>query len=187
MKGLAGLCYKNTIWFHEQVVRYKRPEMTQWGRKKEEDADRVVEIFTDGACFGNPGPGGYGAILRYGTREKEIAGYCPGTTNNRMELVAAIEALKLLKKPSIVRIFTDSQYVFKGITMWIYAWRRRNWLSSQRKPVLNRDLWEQLLTLTERHHMTWHWIKGHSRHPENERCDKLAKAAIRERTGKRVD
>jgi len=167
--------------------RYKKPKMKDSEGQKEGSPGKIVEIFTDGACFGNPGPGGYGAILRYGTREKEIAGYCPSSTNNRMELVAAIEALKLLKKPSMVHIFTDSTYVFKGMTAWIYGWRKRNWLSSQRKPVLNRDLWEQLLMLTERHRITWHWIKGHSRHPENERCDKLAKSAIRKRTGRGGD
>jgi ribonuclease HI len=162
----------------------KRPKMKQSESQKEAGADKIVDIFIDGACFGNPGPGGYGAILRYGTREKELSGYCPNSTNNRMELLAAIEALKLLKRTSQVRIFTDSNYVFKGITTWIYTWRKRNWLNSQRKPVLNRDLWEKLLTLTERHRIAWHWIKGHSRHPENERCDKLAKGAIRERSGK---
>ena len=162
----------------------KTPKMKQSESQKEADAGKIVEIFTDGACFGNPGPGGYGAILRYGTREKEISGYSQSSTNNRMELMAAIEALKMLKRRSKVRIFTDSNYVFKGITTWIHTWRKRNWLNSQRKPVLNRDLWEKLLMLTERHHIAWHWVKGHSRHPENERCDKLAKGAIRARTGR---
>ena len=154
------------------------------GRKLKEGTEKggIVEIYVDGACFGNPGPGGYGAILRYGAREKEISGYCPSSTNNRMELLAAIKALNLLTRTSRVRIVTDSNYVFKGITTWIHGWRKRNWLTSQRKPVLNRDLWEQLLRLTEQHRVTWEWIKGHSRHPENERCDKLAKEAIRGRT-----
>lgn len=146
----------------------------------ERDESKVVEIFVDGACLGNPGPGGYGAILRYGKKEKEISGYYPNTTNNRMELMAVIEALELLKRPSWVRISTDSNYVFKGITVWIYSWLKRNWLNSQRKPVLNRDLWERLLILSKQHRIEWRWIKGHARHPENERCDKLAKQAIRD-------
>jgi ribonuclease HI len=141
---------------------------------------RIVEIFTDGACSGNPGPGGYGTILRYGKREKEISGYFPNTTSNRMELMAAIEGLETLKRPSRIRIFTDSSYVFKGITIWINTWLKRNWLNSQKKPVLNRDLWERLLILSNPHQIEWRWIKGHEGHPENERCDKLAKQAIRE-------
>lgn len=188
----AGLCYsKNGCFSGHLVVRrrggIRTTKMTQSKGRKGMDGDKIVEIFTDGSCLGNPGPGGYGAILRYGTREKEISGYCPSATNNRMELTAVIEALKLLKRASKVRIFTDSNYVFKGITTWIYSWRKMNWFNSQRKPVLNRDLWEKLLSLAERHHITWHWIKGHSRHPENERCDKLAKEAIREHTGKGVN
>ncbi len=163
----------------------KTTKLDQKDGHKEVDQDKVVEIFTDGSCLGNPGPGGYAAILRYGTREKEISGYSPSTTNNRMELMAVIEALKLLKRTSKVRVFTDSNYVCKGITIWIHSWKKRNWLNSQRRPVLNRDLWEKLLTLTERHHITWHWIKGHSRHPENERCDMLAKGMIKDHRGKR--
>jgi len=161
--------------------------MKQSESQKETDAGKIVEIFTDGACLGNPGPGGYGAILRYGAKEKEISGYSPDSTNNRMELMAAIEALKLLKRTSRAHLYTDSNYVFKGITTWIHGWRKRNWLNSQKKPVLNRDLWEQLLMLTERHHIAWYWIKGHSGHPENERCDKLAKVAIRKGTERGVD
>jgi len=155
--------------------------------KQSEDKkyEHVVDIFTDGSCFGNPGPGGYGAILRYGDKEKEISGYSPSTTNNRMELMAVIEALKMLKRSSKVRVFTDSNYVFKGMTTWIESWRKRNWFNAQRRPVLNRDLWEKLLLLTQRHHITWHWIKGHSNHPENDRCDKLAKNAIKEHTSSR--
>jgi ribonuclease HI len=160
------------------------PNMKRSEGKKEVATDKIVEIFTDGACLGNPGPGGYAAILRYGTREKEISGYIPRATNNRMELMAVIEALKLLKRASRVRIFTDSTYVFKGITTWIHSWKKRNWLNSQRKPVLNKDLWERLLMATEQHHIEWHWIKGHASHPENERCDKLAKEAIRDRMGR---
>jgi ribonuclease HI len=173
----------------KQVIRRRRGVKTtkfqhREGQNEVND-DKVVEIFTDGSCLGNPGLGGYGALLRYGTREKEISGFCPSTTNNRMELTAVIEALRLLKGPSKVHVFTDSNYVCKGITRWIYSWRKRNWLNSQNKPVLNRDLWEKLLGLAEQHHITWHWIKGHSKHPENERCDMLAKGAIKEHTSKR--
>lgn len=143
------------------------------------DESKIVEIFTDGACSGNPGSGGYGIILRYGKKEKEISGYCPDTTNNRMELMAVIEGLKTLKRPSRVRIVTDSNYVYQGITTWINGWLKRNWLNSQKKPVLNRDLWERLLMVSKPHQIEWQWVKGHSQHPENERCDKMAKKAIR--------
>ncbi len=143
------------------------------------DESKIVEIFTDGACSGNPGSGGYAIILRYGKKEKEISGYCPDTTNNRMELMAVIEGLKTLTRPSRVRIVTDSNYVYKGITTWINGWLKRNWLNSQKKPVLNRDLWERLLMVSKPHQIEWQWIKGHSQHPENERCDKMAKKAIR--------
>ena len=144
------------------------------------DEGKLVEIFADGSCLGNPGPGGYGTILRYRKQEKEISGYCPNTTNNRMELLAVIEGLEALKRPSQVRIFTDSNYVFKGITAWINSWQKRNWLNSRKRPVLNRDLWERLLISSKPHQIEWRWLKGHARHPENERCDKLAKQAIRE-------
>ncbi len=144
------------------------------------DDSKIVEIFTDGACSGNPGPGGYGAILRYDKKEKEISGYFSNTTNNRMELMAVIGGLETLKRPSHVRIVTDSNYVFKGITAWIYTWLKKNWLNSHKRPVLNRDLWERLFILSKRHQIKWQWIKGHEGHPENERCDKLAKQAIRE-------
>ncbi len=140
--------------------------------------DDIVEIFSDGACLGNPGPGGYGVILRYGEREKEISGYSPETTNNRMELRAVIAGLEALKKPSQVRIVTDSNYVFKGITTWIHAWQKKNWLSSSKRPVLNRDLWERLLRASKPHTIDWQWIRGHAGHPENVRCDRLARRAI---------
>ncbi len=143
------------------------------------DEDKIVEIFTDGACFGNPGPGGYGALLKYGTEMKEISGFYPDTTNNRMELMAVIKGLEALKRPSRVRIFTDSNYVFKGITTWIHQWVKKNWLGSQKRPVLNKDLWEGLLAVSKQHKIEWRWIKGHNRHPENERCDKLAKQVVR--------
>jgi ribonuclease HI len=146
----------------------------------ERDESNIVEIFTDGACSGNPGPGGYGILLRYEKKVKEIAGYCPNTTNNRMELTAVIEGLKTLTRPSRVRIVTDSKYVYQGITTWINGWLKKNWLNSQKKPVLNRDLWEELLAVSKPHQIEWQWIKGHSQHPENERCDMLARHAIRE-------
>lgn len=142
------------------------------------DKGKAVEIFTDGACRGNPGPGGYAAILRYGAIEKEVTGYCPNTTNNRMELMAAIRGLETLKRPSRVIIYTDSNYVFKGITSWITLWLKKEWLNTQKKQVLNRDLWKRLLMASEPHQIEWKWIKGHAHHPENERCDRLAKQTI---------
>ena len=142
--------------------------------KKEE----LVEIFTDGACSGNPGPGGYGAILRYGKETKEISGCDRKTTNNRMELMAVIEALRRLKRPCRIRIMTDSNYVVKGMTQWISGWVRKNWQNAQKKPVLNRDLWESLLELSRSHEIEWVWVKGHAGHKENERCDELAREAI---------
>jgi len=138
----------------------------------------TVEIFSDGACTGNPGPGGYGAILRYGKQEKELSGYSPDTTNNRMELMAVIEGLEALKRPSRVRITTDSKYVYMGITTWIHGWRKKQWLNSRKQPVLNRDLWERLVLAGKPHSIDWQWIKGHAGHPENERCDRLAREAI---------
>jgi len=140
----------------------------------------TVEIFTDGACFGNPGPGGYAAILKSGGKKKEISGYVPRTTNNRMELTAVIEALRMLKRPCAVRVITDSNYVVKGMTEWMDGWIRKNWLNARKQPVLNRDLWEQLLALTHTHSIEWKWVKGHHGHPQNERCDELAKNAIEE-------
>jgi len=154
--------------------------VTRWNGHMKRDESKIVEIFTDGACSGNPGPGGYGILLRYEKKEKEISGYCPNTTNNRMELMAVIEGLKTLTRPSRVRIVTDSNYVYQGITNWINGWLKKNWLNSQKKPVLNRDLWEELLTVSKPHQIEWQWVKGHSNHPENERCDKLARQAIRE-------
>ncbi|MBW2007567.1 MAG: ribonuclease HI [Deltaproteobacteria bacterium] len=143
-----------------------------------EQFNGLVEIFSDGACSGNPGPGGYGAILRYGGKIKEISGCSPKTTNNRMEMTAAIEALKLLKRPCRVRVVTDSNYLVKGMTLWLPGWIRKNWKNSQKKPVLNRDLWEELVALSRTHRIEWRWIKGHDGHPENERCDELARKAL---------
>jgi ribonuclease HI len=143
-----------------------------------EKRGNLVEIFTDGACSGNPGPGGYGAILRYGRETKEISGCDPETTNNRMELMAVIEALRQLKRPCKIRVVSDSRYVVKGMTAWITGWIKKNWKNSQKKPVLNRDLWEELLRLSRPHQIEWQWEKGHQGHEENERCDALAKKAI---------
>jgi ribonuclease HI len=137
-----------------------------------------VEIFCDGACSGNPGPGGYGAILRYGRNEKEISGAAPDTTNNRMELTAVIQALRQLTRPCLVSVTTDSQYVVKGKTEWIGGWQRKGWINSKKEPVLNRDLWEELLAAAGQHRIEWIWVKGHAGHPENERCDQLAREAL---------
>jgi ribonuclease HI len=138
----------------------------------------TVEIYTDGACSGNPGPGGYAAILKYGQEIREISGYEVETTNNRMEMMAVIEALRQLKRPCDVRVITDSQYVVKGMTEWIQGWVKRNWLTSQKKPVLNKSLWKELLRLCKKHKIEWQWVKGHNGHPYNERCDQLAREAI---------
>lgn len=137
-----------------------------------------VEIFADGACSGNPGAGGFCAILRKGERIRELSG-CEGmTTNNRMELLAVISALEALKKPCDVRVTTDSNYVVKGMSEWIHTWLKNNWRNAQKKEVLNRDLWERLLRAAGPHNIEWVWIKGHNGHPENERCDSIARAAI---------
>lgn len=140
--------------------------------------DAWVEIFTDGACSGNPGPGGWGAILRYGGVEKELSGGAAQTTNNRMELMAAIAALEALTRPSRVHLHTDSKYVTNGITQWIDGWRRRGWRTADKKPVKNVDLWQRLESATAPHQVRWHWVKGHAGHPENERADTLAREAI---------
>ena len=133
-----------------------------------------VEIFTDGACKGNPGPGGWGAVLRSNGKEREISGGDELTTNNRMELMAAIEALKALKKPCHVQLWTDSNYVRDGITKWIHGWRRNGWKTADKKPVKNAELWQALLEVSSNHRIDWHWVKGHAGHPENERADALA-------------
>ena len=139
-----------------------------------------IEIFTDGACRGNPGPGGWGVILRSGSHEKELFGGEQSTTNNRMELRAAIEGLAALKRPSRVTVTTDSQYVRQGITQWIEGWKRNRWRTSAKKPVKNQDLWQLLDELTSRHEVTWEWVKGHSGHPDNEHADALANRGIDE-------
>ena len=137
-----------------------------------------VEIFTDGACKGNPGPGGWGAILRYGTKEKEIYGSSKNTTNNIMELTAVIESLKNLKKPCELIITTDSKYVKNGITEWIHNWKKNGWRTAAKKEVKNKELWVELDSLIQIHSISWDWVKGHSGHPENERADLLANVAI---------
>ena len=139
-----------------------------------------VEIFTDGACRGNPGPGGWGALLRYGELEKKLYGGSLDTTNNRMELMAAIEALSALKKPCRVALTTDSEYVRQGITTWLSNWKQKGWKTSAKKPVKNIDLWQQLDKQVARHEVQWHWVKGHSGHRENEIADQLANLGIDE-------
>ena len=143
-----------------------------------------VELFTDGACRGNPGPGGWAALLRMGDKERELVGGDPLTTNNRMELLAAIEGLKALNRPCRVEVHTDSQYVRDGITRWVHGWLRNGWRTADRKPVKNAELWQALLDATQRHRIDWHWVKGHSGHSENDRVDALACAeADRQKTG----
>ena len=137
-----------------------------------------VTIYTDGACSGNPGPGGWGALLRYGRHEKELNGGALETTNNRMELTGAIEALKALKKSSQVQFYTDSEYLRKGITEWIHTWKRKGWKTAGKKPVKNQDLWQQLDSVIQQHEIEWHWLRGHAGQRDNERVDKLARDAI---------
>ena len=140
-----------------------------------------MDIYTDGACSGNPGPGGWGAVLRYGDREKEIYGGEPAeTTNNRMELMAAIRALESLTRPAGVRVHTDSTYLRDGITKWLPKWQRNGWQTAAKQPVKNADLWQRLDAAASRHQVQWHWVKGHAGHPENERADRLAVRGLRE-------
>jgi ribonuclease HI len=137
-----------------------------------------VEIYTDGACSGNPGPGGWGAILRYGDHEKEMNGGESETTNNRMEMMAVIESLSALKKSCDVDLYTDSTYVKDGVTKWMDGWKKKGWKTAAKKPVKNQDLWERIDSEIIRHNVTWHWVKGHAGHPENERADELARLGI---------
>lgn len=138
---------------------------------------KTVTIYTDGACSGNPGPGGWGAILRYKETEKELSGGAANTTNNRMELTAVIEALALLKEPCVVELYSDSKYVIDGLSKgWAKGWQKRGWIKSDKKPALNPDLWERLLALTDRHEMHYHWVKGHAENEKNNRCDQMAVA-----------
>ncbi|WOK36478.1 ribonuclease HI [Sphingomonas sp. C3-2] len=136
-----------------------------------------VEIFTDGACKGNPGPGGWGAVLRMGAHEKEMSGGEPHTTNNRMEMLGAIRALQALKRPCRVTLYTDSVYVKDGITKWVFNWQKNGWMTAAKKPVKNAELWQELLEAIRPHQIEWQWVKGHAGHPENERADQLASAA----------
>ena len=148
------------------------------GHKAAGDGGGFVDVFTDGACSGNPGPGGWGAILRYGGKEKELSGAADHTTNNRMEMMAAIAALETLTRPSRVRVHTDSTYLRDGITRWIASWKAKGWKTADKKPVKNVDLWHRLEAALERHSVEWHWVRGHSGHAENERADALARQAL---------
>lgn len=148
------------------------------GTSKRSSGDPVVTIYTDGACSGNPGPGGWGAILISGKHRKELNGGACETTNNKMELFAAISALEALKRPSRVDLHTDSTYVMKGISEWIHNWKKRGWKTADKKPVKNLEFWQRLDEARQRHDVTWHWVKGHAGHPENERADELAREGM---------
>jgi len=141
---------------------------------------KKIQLITDGSCLGNPGPGGWACILRYNKHKRELYGFAPHTTNNRMELTAAIEGLRALKEPCEVEIVTDSEYLKNGITQWIHGWKKKNWVTSSKKPVMNRDLWEELDNLVNGHRVSWSWTKGHASHEDNNRCDELAQRAARE-------
>jgi len=144
---------------------------------------KKVKVITDGSCLGNPGPGGWAAVLRYNGQSKEMWGAAPETTNNRMELTAAIEALRALKEPCEVEVVTDSEYVKNGITVWIHGWKKKGWLTAAKKPVINQDLWKALDEQAGRHTVRWEWTKGHANHADNNRCDELAQRAAREQSG----
>ena len=141
-------------------------------------SDDIIEIYTDGACSGNPGPGGWGALLRYGNQERTLMGGEPATTNNRMELMAAIAALEALKRPCTVQLYTDSGYLQGGITSWIQNWKRNGWKTADKKPVKNADLWQRLEEAAATHTISWHWVKGHNGHVDNERADALARLGM---------
>ncbi len=146
-------------------------------------SEDIVELFTDGACSGNPGPGGWGVVLRYKGVERELSGGEPHTTNNRMEMMAVIEGLAALTRPCVVKVYTDSQYVQKGVTEWLRGWKARGWKTADRSPVKNEDLWRRIDEANARHQVTWLWVKGHAGHPENERADRLACAAVTQQKG----
>ena len=146
-------------------------------------SEQKVVVYTDGGCRGNPGPGGWGAVLQFGEHEKEIYGYEAETTNNRMELMAAISALEMLSRSCEIELTTDSQYVRKGILEWMDGWKKRGWKTASKKPVKNKDLWQRLDAAVQSHNINWHWIKGHSGHPGNERADDLANRAMDEKKG----
>lgn len=152
--------------------------------EREVDSKDFVEIFTDGSCKGNPGPGGWAALLKFKGHQKELSGAEPHTTNNRMEMTAAIMALEALKRPCRVRLMTDSEYLKKGITEWLQNWKKRNWLTSNKTPVKNDDLWRRLDQAANRHEVTWEWVKGHNGHLENELVDQLANSAIKKMSPK---
>lgn len=140
--------------------------------------ENIIEIYTDGACSGNPGPGGWGAVMRWNGHEKELSGGQHETTNNRMEMTAVVKALEALKKPSRVELYTDSTYVKDGLEKWVHGWKKRGWKTADKKPVKNQDLWQELDDLMQKHDVKLHWVKGHNGHPENERADSLARDAI---------
>jgi ribonuclease HI len=148
--------------------------------------ETIIDIFTDGACSGNPGPGGWGAILRQGEHVRELCGGEPGTTNNRMEMLAVIEALQSLKRSVKARVYTDSQYVQKGISEWIHSWKRRGWKTADKQPVKNEDLWRRLDALAAEHSLEWHWVRGHNGHVENERADALARQGLEQARNNRT-
>jgi ribonuclease HI len=154
-------------------------DATEDGATSATPASNRVQVFTDGACSGNPGPGGWGAILRYRGQERELNGGEPDTTNNRMELLAAISALEALTRPCAVDLYTDSNYLRGGITQWIHGWRRNGWKTADKKPVKNVDLWQRLVEARDKHDVTWHWVKGHAGHAENERADELARMGMK--------
>ena len=146
--------------------------------------EKIVTLYTDGACKGNPGVGGWGVLMEYGEHRKELSGYDPETTNNRMELMAAIKGLSSLKSSCTVHVFTDSVYVKDGITKWLFNWKSNGWKTASKKPVSNQDLWQQLDMAASRHNVHWHWVKGHAGHPGNERADELANQGVSELCGK---
>ena len=154
--------------------------MASTERPQPRSAGKIVDIFTDGACSGNPWPGGWGALLRYDGHERELLGGEPDTTNNRMEMMAAIQALESLRRPVIARLHTDSQYLRDGITRWIASWKKRGWLTADKKPVKNIDLWQRLELALAAHTVEWVWVRGHAGHPENERADQLARRGLAE-------
>ena len=146
--------------------------------------NETIDLFTDGACRGNPGPGGWGVLMRWRDHEKELKGGERDTTNNRMEMMAAIKGLESVKRPARIRIYTDSTYVRDGITRWIHDWKRRGWKTAAKKPVKNVDLWQRLEAALAPHEVNWHWVKGHDGHPENEQADALARAALEQHRGR---
>jgi len=152
-------------------------------RPANDPAMKQVDIFTDGACKGNPGPGGWAAILRMGAHEKELTGSEAATTNNRMEMTAILRGLTALKEPCAVTVHTDSRYVIDGMTQWIFGWQKRGWVNAAKKPVANEDLWRELIAAVRPHKVSWEWVKGHAGHPENERCDALASAEAARQAG----